>query len=116
MTKKMKPTQARPVAIKETRLGLPKDYSRFLEGLKKEILESRIRAALAVNCELIQLYWRIGRQILQRQEKEGWGTKVVDRLSADLTATFPEMKGFSPLNLKRMRRFAEEFGVPGRFM
>jgi len=60
-----------------------------------------------VNTELVLLYWTIGRDILLRQEKERWGAKVIDRLSADLKRSFPEMKGFSPRNLKYMRTFAD---------
>jgi predicted nuclease of restriction endonuclease-like (RecB) superfamily len=67
------------------------------------------RAVVAVNKELILLYWYIGKEILARQEKEGWGTQVIDRLSADLHAAFPQMKGFSVRNLKYMRSFAETY-------
>ncbi len=69
-------------------------------------LAARTRAVLAVNQELIGLYWRIGREILTRQQDEGWGTKVIERLSADLRQGFPEMKGLSVRNLKYMRTFA----------
>jgi predicted nuclease of restriction endonuclease-like (RecB) superfamily len=55
------------------------------------------------------LYWQIGKEILERQETEGWGTKVIDRLSADLYAAFPQMKGFSSRNLKYMRAFAKAY-------
>jgi len=67
----------------------------------------QVKAALAVNAELVLLYWSIGRDILERQKKAGWGAQVIDRLSADLRRTFPEMKGFSSRNLKYMRAFAE---------
>jgi predicted nuclease of restriction endonuclease-like (RecB) superfamily len=65
------------------------------------------RATLAVNRELVLLYWQIGRDILARQAQQGWGAKVIERLSHDLRIAFPEMKGFSPRNLKYMRAFAE---------
>jgi hypothetical protein len=65
------------------------------------------RATLAVNRELVLLYWQIGRDILARQAMQGWGAKVIDRLAHDLRIAFPEMKGFSPRNLKYMRAFAE---------
>jgi len=65
------------------------------------------RAALAVNHELVLRYWQIGRDILTRQAQQGWGAKVSERLSQDLRAAFPDMKGFSPRNLKYMRAFAE---------
>ena len=62
-----------------------------------------IKASVSVNKELILLYWNIGKEILQRQQQEGWGTRVIDRLSADLKHTFPDMTGFSSRNLKYMR-------------
>ena len=86
--------------------GLPIGYGTFLDGLKARIRAAQGKAALAVNGELVLLYWRIGRDILVRQKTEGWGAQVVDRLSADLHTAFPEMQGFSPRNLKYMRTFA----------
>ena len=77
--------------------------------MKDQIRAARLKAGLAVNRELVLLYWRIGRQILEQQRLEGWGSKVIDRLSLDLMREFPEMKGFSPRNLKYMRRFAEAY-------
>jgi predicted nuclease of restriction endonuclease-like (RecB) superfamily len=88
---------------------LPADYPRLLEEIKARVHASRIRAAVSVNRELILLYWEIGRLILQRQEAEGWGAKVIDRLAADLGREFPDQKGFSSRNLKYMRRFAESY-------
>ncbi len=84
-------------------------YREFLESLKARIRSARIRAALSANRELVLLYWQIGREILQRQQQEGWGTKVIDRLARDLRQEFPEIKGFSPRNLKYMRAFAEAY-------
>lgn len=86
---------------------LPMTYVRLLDELKGRIQAAQTRAALAVNAELVRLYWEIGRTILLRQEAEGWGTKVVDRLAGDLKEAFPTMKGFSSRNLKYMRTFAE---------
>lgn len=86
---------------------LPADYGAFLTDLKDRIRAAQVRAALAVNCELVLLYWQIGRGILERQEREGWGFKVIDRLSVDLRREFTEMKGFSSRNLKYMRAFAQ---------
>jgi predicted nuclease of restriction endonuclease-like (RecB) superfamily len=85
------------------------DYRALLENLKGRIRSSQIKAAIAVNHEMIRLYWQIGRDILFRQTQEGWGSKVVNRLSTDLRREFPDMKGFSPRNLKYMRAFAEAF-------
>ena len=84
-------------------------YHALLEGLKQRIRTSQLKAALAVNQEMILLYWHIGHEILQRQEAEGWGSKVIDRLSADLKREFPEMKGFGSRSLKYMRAFAEAY-------
>jgi predicted nuclease of restriction endonuclease-like (RecB) superfamily len=86
---------------------LPKGYDSFLSELKDRIRHAQLRAALSVNRELVLLYWSIGRDILVRQEEQGWGAKVIDRLAADLRKAFPEMNGFSPRNLKYMRAFAE---------
>lgn len=84
-------------------------YVSLLAELKERIRAARLRAAVAVNRELIMLYWSIGRDILARQTAEGWGTRVIDRLAADLRRDFPEMIGLSPRNLKYMRAFAEAF-------
>jgi predicted nuclease of restriction endonuclease-like (RecB) superfamily len=87
-------------------------YPAFLESLKQRVRAARVRAALSVNRELVLLYWDIGRDILARQAEEGWGAKVVDQLSRDLSNEFPDMKGFSPRNLKYMRAFAEAWPDP----
>jgi len=85
----------------------PEGYADWLAELKTRIHSAQQRAALAVNRELVLLYWQIGRDILARQAKQGWGAKVIERLSQDLRAAFPRMQGFSPRNLKYMRAFAE---------
>ena len=85
----------------------PQGYAEWLAELKRRIHGAQQRATLAVNRELVLLYWQIGRDILARQAEQGWGTKVVDRLAKDLRAAFPDMKGFSPRNLKYMRAFAD---------
>ena len=86
---------------------LPPDYADWLVELKTRIHNAQQRAALAVNRELVLLYWQIGRDILARQAQQGWGAKVIERLAHDLRAAFPDMKGFSPRNLNYMRAFAE---------
>lgn len=85
---------------------IPADYAAWLADLKSRIHAAQQRATLAVNGELVTLYWQIGCDILARQAAQGWGAKVIDRLANDLRAAFPEMKGFSPRNLKYMRAFA----------
>ena len=88
-------------------LELPSNYAALLDALRGRIRSAQVRAALAVNHELVLLYWQIGREILAQQTAQGWGSKVIDRLSQDLCQAFPEMKGFSSRNLKYMRAFAE---------
>jgi predicted nuclease of restriction endonuclease-like (RecB) superfamily len=85
----------------------PHGYAEWLAELKHRIHAAQQRATLAVNGELVLLYWQIGRDILARQAEQGWGAKVIDRLAKDLRSAFPEMKGFSPRNLKYMRAFAD---------
>lgn len=87
----------------------PEGYDSFLQDLKERIQRAQVRAALAVNSALVLLYWEIGRAILRRQEEQGWGARVIDRLSADLRRAFPEMQGFSTRNLKYMRALAEAY-------
>lgn len=91
------------------RSTLPDGYPQLLARLKREIGAARTRAALAVNEELIGLYWRIGNEILERQQQEGWGAKVVSTLSRDLRSEFPEMKGLAERNLRYMRDFARSW-------
>ena len=85
----------------------PEGYVDWLAEVKAKVLAARQRASLAANAELVSLYWHIGRDILERQAAQGWGSKVIDRLGRDLREAFPEMKGFSTRNLKYMRAFAE---------
>lgn len=94
---------------KKSPLSLPDNYDEFLHSLKDRIRTAQVRAALAVNKELVLLYWQIGKEILERQEQEGWGAKVITRLAKDLKAEFPEIKGFSARNLLYMQSFAEAY-------
>lgn len=86
---------------------MPLEYAGWLKEIKTRIFTAQQKAAKAVNQELVLLYWQIGRDILERQYKQGWGAKVIERLSHDLRIEFPAMKGFSTRNLKYMRTFAE---------
>lgn len=85
----------------------PSGYTDWLAELKTRIHSAQQRAALAVNRELVLLYWQIGRDILARQAREGWGAKVIERLAHDLRTAFPDIRGFSRANLMYMRAFAE---------
>lgn len=91
----------------DEQLSQPAGYRTLLEDIKARIETAQVRAGLAVNRELVLLYWSIGREILTRQDREGWGAKVIESLARDLHFSFPEMKGLSPRNLKYMRAFAE---------
>jgi len=88
------------------RSGLPRDYAKILREIKRRIREERLRVVMAANSAMVLLYWDIGRLILERQERAGWGARVIDRLAADLREAYPDMKGLSPRNLKYMRAFA----------
>jgi predicted nuclease of restriction endonuclease-like (RecB) superfamily len=81
-------------------------YLALLNDLKQQVRAAQVKAALAVNRELVLLYWQMGSAIAQRQQQEGWGSKVIQRLAQDLKREFPDMKGFSRSNLMYMRAFA----------
>ncbi len=103
---KKKPESKPPAKSPKDALS-PKGYEAFLGDLKERIRTAQLRASLAVNREMLLLYWQIGRDILARQKEHGWGAKVIDRLSQDLRRDLPGIEGFSPRNLKYMRSFAE---------
>lgn len=86
---------------------LNKSYLQFINELKDQIKTARVKAHLAVNRELVLLYFRIGKSILEKQKEEGWGAKIIERISCDLKFEFPEMTGLSRANLFFMRKFAE---------
>jgi predicted nuclease of restriction endonuclease-like (RecB) superfamily len=92
---------------------LVSDYSAFLTEVKGRIQSARLSAGRAVNRELVMLYWELGRGILEKQAAVGWGESVVERLSADLRAEFPDMRGFSANNLWLMRQFYAENAADG---
>ena len=87
--------------------SFPADYKNWLTQLKTRIQGTRQQVLLSANQAQIRLYHEIGREILERQEQQGWGAKVIDQLSADLREAFPDMKGFSSRNLKYMMYFAK---------
>lgn len=102
-----KPTDSVVFPTPDAKLGLPVGYKDFIKEIKERIQHRRLETVIAANVGMIMLYWDIGNAILQRQTNEGWGTKVIDRLSHDLKIAFPEMRGFSTRNLKYMRKFSE---------
>ena len=80
-------------------------YTSFLEQLKSRVSQAQLKASLAVNSELILLYWDLGKSIVEKQEKEDWKAQVIERLCRDLQNAFPGMQGFSRTNIFRMRSF-----------
>ena len=82
------------------------NYTTRLESLKAEIRSARVKASLAVNSEIIHLYWRIGNEVVHQRAAQSWGSKVIEQLARDLKNEFPDMHGFSLSNLKYMARFA----------
>lgn len=86
-------------------------YAKLLDSIKARVRAARLRAVTSVNSELILLYWHIGREISKRQSAQGWGAKIVDRLSLDLKKEFPDVRGFSPRNLRYMKEFSAKWPV-----
>jgi predicted nuclease of restriction endonuclease-like (RecB) superfamily len=102
MNKEIKPTGKES----DVSLRLDKEYKAFLNDLKGKIHSIRLKASLAVNHAVIELYWYIGVQIIEKQKTTNWGDKLLEELSSDLRHSFPETRGFSPTSLKRMRMLA----------
>src|SRR5262245_2785055 len=88
---------------------LPATYPTFFSELKERIRTARLKAALAINSEMILLYWSIGRDLLEKKRVEHWGTKMIEQLSRDLRSEFPDNRGFSRTNLFYMQTFAEAY-------
>src|SRR5450432_496823 len=105
----------RPVA-KIASTELLEVYADLLGDIKDRIRQAQNRAALAVNAELVQLYWDIGRIIAARQQQEGWGAAVIPRLSRELSNEFSEVKSFSERNIGRMIAFYREYPKPIDFL
>jgi len=95
---------------------VPTGYAELLANIKQRVRLTQVRAARAANGEVIRLYWSVGRDILARQDQEGWGAGVVDRLSADLRREFPGQQGWSPANLRYMRRVAQVWPTEEDFL
>lgn len=100
------------VPAQSTSDDTPPGYDELLRDIKAEISSAAIRVHRVINTELIEHYWRIGRIILERQSREGWGTKVVGRLSTDLRTTFPGQRGYSVRNLQYMQHLAKSWPDP----
>ena len=100
------------IVVNTPELALPDDYAHVLAELKAQIRSAQWTAVRVVNTQLIELYWGIGKAILDRQNAAGWGAKVIDQLAVDLLLAFPDSKGFSRRNLHYMRRLAEAWPGP----
>ena len=96
-------------------MSLPIDYVQLLSEVKGRIQAAQTRAVLAVNAELVHLYWQVGGLLDQRQQQAGWGAAVIPRLAQDLANALPELKGFSTRNLDRMVAFARAYPRPLEF-
>ena len=84
-----------------------RNYEAWIRSIKERVQRARFKALMSANAEQVLLYWDVGHEILEKQNDEGWGSKIVARMSADLKAAFPDMKGWSTRNLKYMRAFAD---------
>jgi predicted nuclease of restriction endonuclease-like (RecB) superfamily len=105
----MAPRKAEPAAVQS-------DFGSLLADVKNRIQSAQVRAVLAVNAELVRLYWDIGRVIGERQRTEGWGAAVIPKLSRALNNELPELKGFSERNIKRMVAFHRDYPQPADFV
>lgn len=97
--------------VKGGSLQISKDYKQFLQEIKQRIKSARLRAALAVNQEVIKFYWEIGRLIIEKQKNSQWGDKLIEALAVDLKKSFPDTQGFSRSNLHSMRKFSEAYST-----
>ena len=84
---------------------IDKTYKDWLIELKTKIRSAQLKAAVAVNKELIALYWDLGKMIFEKMEQRQWGTKLIDQIANDLKNEFPDMEGFSRTNLFSMKQF-----------
>lgn len=94
--------------IKKTEVSTG-DYKNFITSLKTKIRSAQIKGAIAVNKELIKLYWDIGKDIVEKQDQEGWGSKVIEKVAQDLQNEFPGVEGFSRRNIFRMKSFYQAY-------
>lgn len=82
-------------------------YREWLGSIKQRVQASQLKAAVAVNRELLELYWFLGEQIVEKQQTAQWGDGFLKQMSQDLLAEFPEIRGFSQRNLKYMRQWVQ---------
>jgi len=97
------------VKKKKTLSLIPSTYAETLNSLKERIRTAQIKASLSANEKLLELYWDIGKTIVEKQQEEGWGSKVIERMAKDLKAAFPRMTGLSLRNMLYMKQFFEAY-------
>lgn len=85
------------------------EYKNWIAGISKRFKASQVKAVLKVNSEMLQFYWSVGRDIANLSEKNGYGSDFYNTVSKDLKEIFPDVKSFSPTNLKYMRYFYEMY-------
>ncbi len=95
-------------AVKKNKV-LSKDYIQFIASLKEKIRLAQIKGSIAVNKELIKLYWEIGKDVVRKQEKKEWGSHVLEKVAKDLQNEFPGVEGFSRRNMFRMKSFYQAY-------
>ncbi len=100
----------------KSNLVFDKEYKAWLTDLKEKVRNTQIKTALSVNAELLNLYWSIGADIVEKQKKAKWGEGLIDRLSKDLATEFPDMKGFSRSNLMYIKKCYLFFSQSDQFV
>ncbi len=103
--------KAKTISKKDAKSVSIKEYAQTLAELKKQVREAQVKAAFSVNRELLKLYWTMGKTINQRQQENGWGSKVIEKLAQDLQNEFPGIAGFSRANIFRMRAFYAAYEI-----
>src|SRR5437868_3309112 len=101
--------------MSKTKPPVPTDFPKLLKEIKSRIQQSQTRAVLAVNAELVRLYWDVGQLLAARQSQQGWGAAIIPRLSLELKNELPEIKGFSERNIDRMVAFFRAYPRPADF-
>ena len=85
------------------------EYKELLQEVKFKIQHAQIKTVMAANSQMLLLYWQLGNYILANQQANGWGSKIIDLLAADIKKELPNLKGFSTRNLKYMRKFSTDY-------
>ena len=89
------------------------NYKNWLKQVKQRIKSAQYRASLSVNSVLLELYWDIGKEVIEKQKNEDWGSGFIEQFANDLRKSFPDIKGFSRRNVYAMRQwylfYSEQF-------